>query len=159
MDRPAQNTNTCSIWPHHDSALVLGKHRIQFYLLLRSAAESSRSSPSSRCKAAQKQRITFLLKTGQWVLREFFWYLWGADHVLARHGQRRDVHGDAAVHVERPDQEETPTAHDGSAQNQKYLLLCFHRNTCVERPIGPDEGFTNRALKQALTVFHRTAHG
>jgi len=35
--------------------------------------------------------------------------------VFARHRQRGDVHGDAAVHVERPDEEETPASHDGSA--------------------------------------------
>lgn len=46
-----------------------------------------------------------------------FWYLWGADHVFPRHRQRGDVHGDAAVHVERPDQEEAAPAHDGPAQN------------------------------------------
>lgn len=37
-------------------------------------------------------------------------YLWGADHVFSRNGQGGDVHGDAAVHVESPDQEETATA-------------------------------------------------
>lgn len=36
--------------------------------------------------------------------------------MFPRHRQRGDVHGDAAVHVERPDQEETPAPDDGSAE-------------------------------------------
>lgn len=69
--------------------------------------------------------IISLLKAVRWVYREVFRYLWGADHVFARHRQRGDVHGDAAIHVERPDQEETPSAHDGSAQNQNIFTLPF----------------------------------
>lgn len=34
--------------------------------------------------------------------------------MLPRHRQCGDVHGDAAVHVERPDEEEAAPAHDGS---------------------------------------------
>lgn len=46
-------------------------------------------------------------------------YLWSADHVFPRYRQRGDVHGDAAIHVERPDQEETATTHDRSADTER----------------------------------------
>jgi len=35
--------------------------------------------------------------------------------VFPGHRQGGDVHGDAAVHVESPDEEEAAPAHDGSA--------------------------------------------
>lgn len=36
--------------------------------------------------------------------------------MFPRHRQRGDVHGDAAIHVESPDQEETAAADDRSAE-------------------------------------------
>lgn len=47
-------------------------------------------------------------------------YLWGAHHVFSRHRQRGDVHGDAAIHVERPDQEETATTDNSSEEKDGY---------------------------------------
>lgn len=38
--------------------------------------------------------------------------LWGTHHVLPRHRQGGDVHGDTAIHVESPDHEETATSDD-----------------------------------------------
>lgn len=42
-------------------------------------------------------------------VRACMWYLRGAFEVHSRHRQRGDVHGDAAVQIERPhDEEEAP---------------------------------------------------
>ena len=51
------------------------------------------------------------------------WYLWSADHVLPRYRQRGDVHGDAAIHVERPDQEETATSNYRSAERHRRVYF------------------------------------
>lgn len=44
--------------------------------------------------------------------------------MFSRHRQGGDVHGDAAVHVESPDQEETATTHDRSAEKKGFLYTC-----------------------------------
>lgn len=43
--------------------------------------------------------------------------------MLPRHRQGGDIHGDAAVHVERPDQEETAATDDGSDDNVEEVLM------------------------------------
>lgn len=47
------------------------------------------------------------------------------------HGQGGDVHGDAAVHVECPDQEETAATDDGSDDNVEEVLMLtpLHRHS------------------------------
>lgn len=48
-------------------------------------------------------------------------YLWSADHVFSRHRQGGDVHGDAAVHVECPNQEEAASTHDSSEEKRDHF--------------------------------------
>lgn len=45
-------------------------------------------------------------------MRACMWYLRGAFEVHSRHRQRGDVHGDAAVQIERPHDEEEAPADD-----------------------------------------------
>lgn len=47
--------------------------------------------------------------------------------MLPRYRQCGDVHGDAAVHVERANQEETAAAHDGpGGNNAKVRATTLH---------------------------------
>lgn len=51
--------------------------------------------------------------------------------MFSRHRQRGDVHGDAAIHVERPDQEETAPAHDGPEETNTGLTSVSHTDVSV----------------------------
>ncbi len=44
--------------------------------------------------------------------------------MFPRHRQRGDVHGEAAIHVESPDEEETATTNDGSEEKDVSLIKC-----------------------------------